>query len=112
MTDRNEYIDGLRQLADWLESNEGAPTPYVADILLPLTTNQAVEEYAASHGLEVRYSTEGNAKAVVSFGPIEYHAYGYADWDRHIAEHSEQQARTWADKNDMTIQPREAGEAS
>ncbi|MFZ3592246.1 hypothetical protein [Streptomyces sp. BH104] len=112
MTDRNEYIRGLRQLADWLESNESAPTPYVADVLLPLNSNQAVEEYAASHVLGVRYDSAGNARAVVSFGPIEYHAYGYADWDRHIAEHSEQQARTWANANDMTIQPREAGDES
>lgn len=107
--DRDAYIAGLRKLADWLEKRPDANVPLVADILLPLMANPAVEAYATATGLDVRYDSDGNASAVTKFGPIEYRAYGYADWDRHITEHSEQVARAWADKNGMVIEPREGG---
>ncbi|MFD9284893.1 hypothetical protein ACFWD7_48095 [Streptomyces mirabilis] len=106
---RAEYITGLRKLADWLEQNTETSVPSDGDILLPLTKNEAVEAHAAATGLEVRYDNDGNASAVAKFGAIAYRAYGYADWDQHYAQHQEQTARNWADKNDMVIQPREGG---
>lgn len=107
--DRAEYIAGLRQLADWLEQNPETAVPQVADILLALMTNEAVEAHAAAGGLEVRYDREGNASAVSQFGSVTYRGYGYADWDQHIAQHEASRAHDWADKNDMVIQPREGG---
>jgi len=106
---RTEYIAGLRDLADWLEQNPETAVPAVADILLPLMTNEAVEAHAASNGLEVRYDSAGNASAVSQFGPIIFRAYGYADWDQHYAQSQERHARAWADENDMVIEPREGG---
>lgn len=108
--DRTEYIAGLRELADWLARNPETSVPTVADILHPLMTNEAVEAHAASNGLEVRYDSDGNASADSKFGPIVFRAYGYADWGQHLAKSQEQSARTWADKNDMVIQPREGGD--
>lgn len=109
---RTEYIASLRELADWLEQHPGAPTPTVADIQLPLMTNAAVEEYGKANGLEVRFDDKGNAHSRIKFGSVEYHAYGYADWDQHIAEHQESRARAWADENDMVIQPRDGGDVA
>ena len=108
--DRDEYIAGLRELADWLEANPETSVPTDGEILLPLMTNEAVETHAVAAGLEVRYNSEGNASAIAKFGVITYRAYGYTDWDEHYAQHQEKTARTWADKNDMVIQPREGGE--
>lgn|GEM_PF-2314060 len=113
MTDRTEYIAGLRQLAGWLEEHPDVPFPrYSTDIAVPLRDNPAVAEFAAVAGVEVETDEKGNTSADIKFGPVTYHAYGYADWDKHRAEHSENQARTWADSNGMVIQPREAGDES
>ncbi|MGW3196239.1 hypothetical protein ACWDBD_16965 [Streptomyces sp. NPDC001118] len=106
---RDAYIAGLRELADWLEQNPEAATPIDGDMLVPLMTNEAVEAHALPRGLDVRYDSEGNASAVIEFGPINYRAYGYVDWHQHYAQHQEKTARNWADKNGMVIQPREAG---
>ena len=108
-SDRAGYIAGLRELADWLEQNPAAATPLDGRMLVPLMANEAVEAHATPHGLEVRYDSKGNASADITFGPINYRVYSYADWDRHITEHSEQVARTWADKNGMVIEPRDGG---
>jgi hypothetical protein len=109
--ERDAYIAGLRELADWLERNPEIGVPRVADILLPLMTNEAVEAQAASTGLEVRYDSDSNASATIEFGPIIYRAYGYADWDQHYAQQQEQRARNWADKHGMAIEPRDGGVA-
>ncbi|MET9073939.1 hypothetical protein ABZX95_17565 [Streptomyces sp. NPDC004232] len=106
---RDEYIAGLRELADWLEQNPKTSVPSYGEILLPLMANEAVVAHAAAAGLEVRYDSKGNASAVAKLGAVTYRAYGYADWDQHYAQHQEQRARDWADKNDMVIQPREGG---
>ncbi|MFE5368103.1 hypothetical protein [Streptomyces mirabilis] len=109
---RTEYIAGLRQLADWLEQHPDADVPYVADIAVPLFSNEAVEAFAAGNGLEVRIDSDGNASATVPFGRLVYRVYGYANWDAWKIHHDEKTARNWADKNDMVIQPREGGDES
>ncbi|MPY47064.1 hypothetical protein [Streptomyces acidicola] len=107
MTDRAEYIAGLREIADWLEQHPDADLPSTDRLLLPLSTNPAVEEFAATLGLTAEIDEEGNAAVDLKFGPIAFHAYGYADFTEHVKEHHERQARNWADKNGMVIQPRE-----
>jgi hypothetical protein len=105
--DRDGYIAGLRQLADWLEQHPGVEVPYVKEIGVPLRSNQRVEEFAKAAGVGITTDEAGNTDARVKFGVLTYYAYGYADWDRHLADHYETQARTWADKNGMVIEPRE-----
>ena len=107
--DRDAYIAGLRELADWLEQHPSVAVPYIKEISVPLRSNERVAEFAAAAGAVVETDEEGNAEARAQFGALTYYAYGYADWDRHLADHYENQARTWADKNGMVIQPREGG---
>lgn len=106
---RDEYIAALRQFADWLEQHPQYSTPVTSQLLLPLSTNSAVEEFAAAHGLAVKVDDDGNASTDVQFGPISYHAYGYADFTAFYEQSNERQARTWADRNGMVIEPREGG---
>lgn len=106
-SDRDAYIASLRQFADWLEQHPDVTPPRSARFLLPLTTNEAVEEFAATHGLTVEVDSHGNTEAVLHFGAIDYVAYGYADFSEFCKQSSEKQARTWADQNGMVIQPRD-----
>lgn len=111
-SERAQFITGMRDFADWLEQNPDVRDPGSQRFLLSLTTNPAVEEFAARHGLTVTVDNDGNAFTDISFGPVTYHAYGYADFDQFVADQAEQDARQWADKNGMTIQPAEVGESS
>ena len=108
MTNRDEYISGLRQLADWLEQHPDVEEPQSQRLLLSLLTNPAVEEFAAEHGLTVGYDGEGNASCDLTFGPIVYHAYGYVDFAEHCKAANERNARSWAEKNGLDIVPAEA----
>lgn len=112
MTDRNEYIRGLRELADWLEQNPEVAVPYVKAIAVPLSTNARVADFALAAGVEIVTDDDGNTEARVCFGSLTYYGYGYADFSATVAKSSEENARTWADKNNMTIQPREGGDES
>lgn len=106
MTNRDEYITGLRELADWLEKHPEVATPdYVADISVPLMDNASVEAYAAAAGLDVAYDADGNASADIAFGPITYRAYGYADWETWIKQQHAKRAHSWADAHGMNIVP-------
>ncbi|WP_432053656.1 hypothetical protein [Streptomyces sp. bgisy022] len=107
ISDRNAYIASLRKFTDWLEQHPDVSTPMSERFLLPLTTNEAVREFAATHGLDVEVDANGNTEAVLHFGSIQYVAYGYADFIEFCKQSSEKQARTWADKNNMVIQPRD-----
>lgn len=110
--DRDGYIAGLRDLADWLERHPDVAVPVVKSIQVSLITNQRVAEFAAAAGTDVETDGAGNTRATLQFGSLTYFAIGYADWDRHYAEHKESQARTWADEHDMVIEPREGGDES
>lgn len=108
--DRDAYIAGLRQLADWLEQNPSVAVPYTKDISVPLHSNPRVAEFAAAADVDIETDDAGNTQATIKFGPLTYYGYGYADWDNHLAEHYENQARTWVDKHGMVIEPREGGD--
>ncbi|MGW3321077.1 hypothetical protein [Streptomyces virginiae] len=100
--------NGLRELADWLDANPDVPLQ-ATRILLALSTNPAVAEFAAQHGWPVTRDGEGNASAERTFGPITFHAYGYVDFAAHYAASSERQARKWAAEQGLEITAPEAG---
>jgi hypothetical protein len=108
--ERDAYIAGLRQLADWLEQHPAAPYPdYSTQISLPLMDNAQVEAFALEAGVDVKTDKAGNASATVRFAGLTYYGYGYANWEQHLAQHNESQARNWAADNGMVIEPREDG---
>ncbi|MFE9432914.1 hypothetical protein [Streptomyces sp. NPDC006640] len=107
---RDAYIAGLREFADFLEQHPAVRSPDSAYMLLPLTTNAAVDEFAATHDLAPVTDAEGNRSAELTFGPIVYHAYGYVDFAEHVKQGQEKQARTWAEENGMVIEPAKVGE--
>lgn len=107
--ERVEYIAALRQIADWLEQHPEAPTPSGDRLLVPLMTNAAVEEFAACHGFTAEVDKDGNASVSLHFGPITFHAYGYADWETWHEQHKEKTARAWADSKGMNIEVRDGG---
>jgi hypothetical protein len=100
---RTDYTNALRQFADWLDANPQYDAPASQKLLVPLSTNPAVREFADRHGLEVAMDAEGNLSAEIKFGPIAYHVYGYVDFEAHVAAKSERDARTWAGRNGLEI---------
>ncbi|WP_133258170.1 hypothetical protein [Streptomyces sp. V2] len=109
---RAELIAGLRGLADALESDVSLPLPVGQTLHVPLSTNAAVEEFAAERGLTVEYDGEGNASVDIAFGPMTYDAYGYVDFGEHQKRRAERNARDWAERNGLEIRPVDAGEVS
>jgi hypothetical protein len=105
MSDRADFTTGLRQLADWLDANPQVRQPGSERLLISLSTNPAVEEFAAQHGLQTTADDEGNLSADLTFGPITYHAYGYVDFDAHCARNDERRARSWAAEQGLTLTP-------
>jgi len=106
MSERDEYVAGLRALADWLEGNEvEVPAFHRQRLLLSLATNADVEQFADKHNATVQFDREGNASCDLSFGPVTYHAYSYADFQLHLSRQEERRARGWADQNGMEIVP-------
>lgn len=116
MTDRDAYVQGLRDLADWVEAHPAAPVPPNDHLLVPLHTNAAVHEVAHELGVEEEYDSEGNASFNLEFGQVVYRVYGYEDFVEHCARSDERRAHEWADKNGMSLRPAkelpEGGEAS
>lgn len=108
-TAREAFVTGLRQMADWLAVNPQVPTFERQTFLLPLHTNDAVVELAASLSLEVDYDHRGNASVKLHFGPVQFQAYGYVDFDATRAAIEERDARAWADKNGMQITVADGG---
>lgn len=108
------YAAGFRELADWLEAHPAAPMPLSFRVLVPLTTNESVERFAAANGCESAVDKDGNAYSEIQFGPITYWAFGYADKDAFFDQLDEERARIWAEGKGLTIQPataeREDGE--
>jgi hypothetical protein len=105
---KQESIAGLRAFADFLESNPSLPVLTDQRLLVPLHTNQAVQEFAAEHGLTVEYDEEGNAHTQLEFGPVMYYAYGYVDFREHCERDAEKRAREWAGRNGLELRPAEA----
>jgi len=102
---RDKYIAGLRAFANWLEASPEMQEPINQQLLVPLMTNAATESFAKTHGLDVAYDAEGNASCSLKFGPITYHAYGYVDFAEHVERANERDARRWADRKGLVIQP-------
>ena len=100
---RAAYVAGLRDFANFLEANPEVQEPGYQRLLLALTTNPAVEEFAAKHGLTVDRDDEGNASCDLRFGPVTFHAYGYTDFDEHCERGNERQARGWAAAKGLEI---------
>ncbi|WP_171108673.1 MULTISPECIES: hypothetical protein [unclassified Streptomyces] len=105
---KQKAIDGLRALADFLESDPSLPVPTSQYLNVPLHTNQAVEEFASARGLTVEYDDEGNARTDLKFGPLTYHVYGYVDFAEHCERNAERNARNWAARKGLEIRPAEA----
>lgn len=107
MTNRTDYIAGLRQLATWLEENPTVRISSDERFLVPLHTNTAVEEFAAQFNLPVKTDKEGNKSTQVQFGPITYYAYGYVDFAQHLAAQHEKNARKWAAEKGLELREAE-----
>ncbi|MCX5138375.1 hypothetical protein [Streptomyces sp. NBC_00338] len=103
MTDRTEYIAGLRELANWLEINPTGPFPSDNRLLVPLVTNDAVAAFATEYGASVTTNKDDNTSAELRFGSLTYYAYGYADFTDHLAKQNEKQARAWAEKQGLEL---------
>ncbi len=77
---RAALIDGLRALADYLESNPEVPTPTYADVFtFPPDGDWAVmraeiDAIATRLGVTGRETAGGHYVATRSFGPVEYRA--------------------------------------
>src|SRR5579875_2510265 len=75
---RAALIDGLRALADYLESNPEVPTPTYADVFtFPPDGDWAVmraeiDAIATRLGVTGRETAGGHYVATRSFGPVEY----------------------------------------
>lgn len=101
---RAAYVDGLRAFADFLESTEVAVPSAGQQMLLPVHTNDAVEAFAAEHGLTVQTSEDGAKKsAVFTFGPIEYKVYGYRNFAEHCDQTDEATAHRWAARHGVEL---------
>lgn len=100
---KQNTIAGLRALADFLEAHPALPAPSSQNLLIPLHTNPAVEEFAVEHGLTVEYDDEGNARTQVQFGPLAYFVYGYVNFAEHCERNDERRARDWAERNGLEL---------
>jgi hypothetical protein len=107
MRNRAQFTAALRAFADWLDANPGVDAPSGQRFLLPLHTTQAVEEFAAEHGLTTTADAEGNLSATLTFGDgqVTYEAYGYVDFNTHIDACDKRTAHKWANKHGMQITP-------
>lgn len=108
-TARDEFIDGVRAFADFLEQHPNVREPQRQRLLLALLTNDAAEAFAAEHNLTVEYDDKGNASCDLTFGPVVYHAYGYRDFAKHCEESNERQARRWVESKGLAIVPQSEG---
>ena len=97
---RDAFVDGMREFADFLDSHPDVQAPHDEKFLLPLHTIDAVVSFAArfSRAEDVRIEDDGAAFFELSFGPIVYQAYGYADFDDYCKRMYESRARDWAAK--------------
>ena len=78
-TQRGKLIAGLRQLADYLESNPEVPAPSYSDVLTFPPKGDWAEMCAeidatAAHLGVTTYENGGHYVAARTFGPVEYRA--------------------------------------
>jgi len=101
--DQAAYVSGLIELAGWLSQNPDGIPGIRARLLLPLSTNAAVEDFAARHGLSVSYDDEGNASAGLAFGRVVFDAYGYVDFDEHCERTDREAAERFATRHGLAL---------
>lgn len=91
-TERDALINGLRGMADFLESNPEVPTPIYTDMLIfppnrEWTEMKAeIDAIAARLGVTACKSYGGHYVARRSFGPIEYRAVALPRTDSEESE--------------------------
>lgn len=102
---REQFVAGLRDLADWLEETPQVPVPgNPQSVLLYLRTDEEVVRLAEAIGHTADRADHVAAFDVV-FGPITYHVYGYEDFAAHLDRNQEATARDWAARHGMAIAP-------
>lgn len=106
MTNREQFIQGLRQFADWLAANPNMPTPHPQDFLAPLPTNRTVLDIAEHLNTEVSTDAEGNCRTRLSFGPVGYRAFSYADFQAHLDRSEAITAQLYAERHNLTLTPK------
>jgi hypothetical protein len=79
-SERTAFVSGLRNLADYLESNPEVPAPIYSDVLtFPpdggwMVMRAEIDAIAARLGVIARETVGGHYVATRSFGPIGYRA--------------------------------------
>jgi hypothetical protein len=74
--DRHRYVQGLRDYADWLESDHTIPAPNDLLTGVRLATAGDVEAFARIHRLgDTAVNAHGQTYASKRFGPVTYRAY-------------------------------------
>jgi hypothetical protein len=107
-----EFVTGLFALAGWMTHHKLTPPRIGTTIVHPLHTNAAVEEFAARTGLTVDYDEHGNASATAAFGPVEFNAYGYLDYEADRRRVEEGAAREYAAKHGLALVPADQATAA
>ena len=102
---RARYLAGVRELITWLEQNPTQPLPVSREFNVPVSTNSAVEEWAADNDMSdaVQYDKEGNASISLRFGPVTLHVYGYRDFAEHCDRNDGRNAREYAEKHGLVL---------
>jgi hypothetical protein len=100
---RAASVAGVHAFAVWLQANPQVAVPLRGRFLLPLHTNPAVADFATKYGLNVVTDEHGNTSCDLTFGPVTYHAYGYADFKAQCERDNEKNARQWAKSKGMEI---------
>lgn len=77
MSEREEFIAGLRALADWLEERPELPAPIGGERVLVFTQDvETFREHLRHMGaVEKKYSGDDYACAIKRFGPINYEVF-------------------------------------
>lgn len=92
-TRRKEYIDGLRQLADYLDANPGVPVPGYGTTIMLVASDAEDGGIAEIVALAVELAapfaeTDGVYRTQRQFGPITYK--GFANSAASLADYSAQ----------------------
>lgn len=95
MTTREEFITGLRQLADFLTVNPDLPVPFAEwSLSVPLIGDtdaerlNRVDRAALATGIEAQWK-HGRYGTELHFGPVEYAVFAHTD--EHMRDWREQQ---------------------
>jgi hypothetical protein len=106
---RDALLSGLRQAENFLSLNRDLPVPSDLRLLIPVSTNNAVREFAVEHLLpdaDVRHDRHGNASLDIRFGPlVTYHVYGYRDFAESCERTDAAVAERYATSHGLVLVP-------